>query len=95
MDGDNPAIFDKKPENPGIEFAHMTQLKEPATEGLGQRLPVILAIAQFRQPRENCGEIIRIAGLQLLQKFPHGTGPSRCLIEFYTEVPNSSTPILM
>jgi hypothetical protein len=53
MDGDNPAIFDKKPENPRIEFAHMAQLKEPVTEGLGQRLPVILAIAQFRQPREN------------------------------------------
>ena len=65
----------------GVELAHMAQFEQPAAERLGQRLPVILPVPQLRQPGHYCREVIRIAGLQLVQKFLHGARPRGCLVE--------------
>jgi hypothetical protein len=43
----NPSILHEKPENPGIELAHMAQFKKSAPNRLGQRLAVVSAITQL------------------------------------------------
>jgi hypothetical protein len=59
-----------------------------------QWLPVILPAPQFCQTGDR-REVVRITGLQLVQKLPHGTRPRLCLIKLYYEIHGDATSFLM
>jgi hypothetical protein len=42
--GNDPAILREKPQNPGVELAHVAQFKQSVANRLGQRLPMILPV---------------------------------------------------
>jgi len=73
----------------------MAQFKQPVAERLGQRLPVILPVPQFGQTGDHRREVVRVAGLQLIEKLAQGAPPRRRFIELYREVHNKSTSLLM
>ena len=69
------AVLHKKPQDAGIELAHMAQLEQPAAERFGQWFAVILFVPQFCQSCDNRSKIIRITDLQLVKKFTNRARP--------------------
>ena len=43
----NPAAFDEKPEDPGVELADVPEIEQIVTYGFRERVPVVLAVPQF------------------------------------------------
>jgi hypothetical protein len=95
VDRDNSALLHEKPHHSGIELADVAQFEKSAAKRLGQWLAVILAVSQFRETGDHRREVIRIAGRQLVEKFPHRTLPRRRFIKLYYEIHRTATSNLM
>lgn len=85
MDSNNALPFHKEPEHSGVELADMSQFKEPIAERFGQRLPMILPVTELCESGDNSGEIVRVRGIQLIQKVPNRACTGLCRIKFYCE----------
>jgi hypothetical protein len=68
MHGDNPAAFDEKPEDPGVELADVPELKQIVTYGFREWVPMVLAVPQFGESCENSRVVVRIGFFQFFEK---------------------------
>jgi hypothetical protein len=63
----------------------VAKFKQSVAQGLGQWLSVVLPIPQFRQTREDGGEIIRVASLEFIQELSNWLSACISLVKLYTE----------
>jgi hypothetical protein len=95
MDRDNSALLHETPQHAGIELADVAQFEKPIAKRLGQRLAMVLPVAQFRETGKHRREIIRIASLQVVEEVPHRAFPRRRFIKLYYQIHRMTTSILM
>jgi hypothetical protein len=63
VNGQDATAFHEEPENARVQLATVTEFKQAVAERHGQRLAVILPVAQLRKSGQHHREAIRIAGL--------------------------------
>jgi hypothetical protein len=95
MRDDDSPTFCKEIQHPRIELSNVTHFKDSVTERLGQRLPVILGISEFRETGEHRREIAGIARLQVIQKLTHWARSRFGLVKLYYKVHIITTSSLM
>src|SRR5437667_10726524 len=87
--------FHEEPQHARVQLAHMPEFKQTVALRLGQRLAVILAVAQLRESGQHHLEDVRVAGLKRLQEFPNGTSAGIRLVKLYGEFHSGATLILV
>jgi hypothetical protein len=95
MEQDDPSAFHEKPQHAGVELTDVAQLEKVLRRALWTAVRddtgCCVILLNLRRRRE----IVRIALLQVIKKFPHRASSRLFFIEFYCKVHRGVTSNLM
>ena len=83
VNGHDATAFHEEPQHARVQLAHVPEFKQAVAKRLGQRLAVILAVAQLRQSGQHHCKVVRVVALS--SGIPAPGFPGIRLVKLYRE----------